>query len=296
MITEKSQKQAKIFDVGLNSTSSSKVLRAVRDSILKAGNKRPLLISTPNPEIVLMAKKDDRLRKIINSFDFSIPDGIGLAAASKYLSLKSPKNIILRFSINFFEGLWVGFSLLFNKDWIYESLNIIKGRVLFMDLLKLANKKKWRVFLLGGRGAPEEAAMEIQKSYKRVSIKAIDAPKLNLEGKTIARRDIKIEKDIIRYINDFKPHLLFVGITPPKQEKWIARNVSKLNSQVIMTVGGTFDYVGNKYPLPPAWMERLGLEWLWRLVTQPNPKRIKRVLTAFPIFPLKVFWYKLSQK
>jgi N-acetylglucosaminyldiphosphoundecaprenol N-acetyl-beta-D-mannosaminyltransferase len=296
MITEKSQKQAKIFNVGLNSTSSSKVLRAVRDSILKAGNKRPLLISTPNPEIVLMAKKDDRLRKIINSFDFSIPDGIGLAAASKYLSLKSPKNIILRFSINFFEGLWVGFSLLFNRDWIYESLNIIKGRVLFMDLLKLANKKKWRVFLLGGGGAPKEAAMEIQKSYKRVSIKAIDAPKLNLEGKTIARRDIKIEKDIIRYINDFKPHLLFVGITPPKQEKWIARNVSKLNSQVIMTVGGTFDYVGNKYPLPPAWMERLGLEWLWRLVSQPNPKRIKRVLTAFPIFPLKVFWYKLSQK
>lgn len=293
-------KQGQIFKVGLSSTSVSKVLRAVRDNVLRHEHRsiktEPVLISTPNPEIVLMASKDESLRKIINSFDFASPDGVGLAAASKFLSLKSPKNILFGAIVDFCEGIYVGLSIIFNRKWLYKDTTIIKGRELFIDLLKLANKKKWRVFLLGGDGAPKEAMEELEKSYKRVKIQVADAPKLNLEGKVVSRRDIKTEKDIISKINSFRPNMLFVGMTPPKQEKWIARNVSGLKTEMIMTVGGTFDYVGNRFPLPPAWMEKFGLEWLWRLFTQPSLKRAKRVLTAFPVFPLRVFWYKVTKK
>lgn len=299
MTTKKSRKFDLIFKVGLNSTSLSKVLRQIRLHILNirksSDQAQPLLITTPNPEIVLMARNDRKLREIINNSDFSLPDGVGLAAAERFLRLKNPKNPLFRLFVDFFQGLYVGFCVLFNRSWLFEDLTIIKGRKLFLDLVKLANKKKWKVFLLGGKGAPKDAKAELEKSLKRVKIEAMDATKLNLEGKTTSRRDIRVEKEIVKRINSFKPDILFVGITPPKQEKWIARHINVLNTAVIMTVGGTFDYVGNKFPLPPESMENIGLEWLWRLITQPSVKRIKRVLTAFPIFPLKVFWYKITK-
>lgn len=300
MVYKTSQKYDQIFKVGLNSTSLSKVLRKVRNVVLSRRRNRTqahsFYITTPNPEIVLMAKDDRNLRDIINRSDFSLPDGIGLAATERFLSLSHPKNIILRAFVDLFEGLYVGFCVLFNREWLFEKLPIIKGRQLFLDLLKLANKKSWKVFLLGGNGAPAAAKQELGKSLKKVQIEAMDAPSFNLEGKTVSRRDIKREEEIIEKINSFKPDLLFVGMTPPKQEKWIARYVDALDTAVVMTVGGTFDYVGNKFPTPPKEMDNLGLEWLWRLVTQPNIRRIKRVLTAFPVFPLKVYWYKITKK
>ena len=77
----------------------------------------------------------------------------------------------------------------------------------------------------------------------------------------------------------------------PKQEKWIYKNVKKLDVKGIIAVGGTFDYVFGKASLPPKWMEEAGLEWLWRLLHEP--KRVFRILNAVVIFPLKVWRSKL---
>jgi N-acetylglucosaminyldiphosphoundecaprenol N-acetyl-beta-D-mannosaminyltransferase len=97
---------------------------------------------------------------------------------------------------------------------------------------------------------------------------------------------------VVRQINTFKPQLLFVAFGNPKQEIWIHNNLPKLNVGGAMAVGGAFRYVAGISKLPPKWMAACGLEWLWRLITEP--KRISRILNAVIVFPLKIILYKLS--
>jgi len=299
----KGHKQAQIFEIGLNSTPKGKVLRFVRE-IFKDFNKNTnryprVFIVTPNPEIILMTQIDQNLSEILNSADFAVPDGVGLSQAAKFLELPNPKNKLFRFFSLIFQGLVVGLSTFVNKKWLYKPLNTIKGRELFMDLVRLANKKSWRIYLLGGRdGVAEKTAEVLLKNLKKVKIKYSSGPELTNSANPIDKSNIKVEKDIIDQINEFRPHFLFVAFGPGKQEKWLYKWLPKLNIGAGMVVGGTFDYVSGKTKLPPSWMANSGLEWVWRLITQPfyYPKRIKRVFTAFPVFPLKVFWYKFNLK
>jgi N-acetylglucosaminyldiphosphoundecaprenol N-acetyl-beta-D-mannosaminyltransferase len=87
--------------------------------------------------------------------------------------------------------------------------------------------------------------------------------------------------------------LLFVAFGNPKQEIWIHNNFQKLDIGGAMAVGGAFRYVAGTSSLPPKWMERGGLEWVWRLVTEPA--RISRIFRAFPMFPLRIFWSRIFE-
>jgi len=283
-------KQAKILDITLNSTSESRVLGFVRVSLI---GQEKFFIVTPNPEILIRAQKDKSLKKILNAADISLPDGVGLAQAAKFINLPGPKFGPLRFFALLFQGAVVGLATFVKLDWLSGSLNLIRGRDMFLALLKLANQKNWRVFLLGGReGVAGQTAEILAKSLKKVRLAFSDGPQLNEKAKPVTKEDVFVEKKVVEKINQFKPHLLFVAFGAPKQEKWVYKWLPRLNVGGAMVVGGAFDYLAGRTNLPPAWMENLGLEWLWRLVKQPW--RLRRIFTAFPIFPLKVFWHKLT--
>jgi len=79
---------------------------------------------------------------------------------------------------------------------------------------------------------------------------------------------------VVKEINEFKPELLFVGFGHQKQEKWIADNLDKLKIKVAMGVGGSFDYLVKPWLRAPKMIQKMGFEWLWRLMLQPW--RIKR--------------------
>jgi N-acetylglucosaminyldiphosphoundecaprenol N-acetyl-beta-D-mannosaminyltransferase len=297
MMTIKDRKQAKIFEITLDSTSKGEVLRYVRAKLSakgKTGSRwAKFYIVTPNPEIVSMASEDPDLVKAINGATFSVPDGVGLSQAVKFLSLPNPKLKFLRPMILPIQGLEVWLATWFDKDWLNSEVGLIKGRELFESLIALANKKRWRVVLLGDmQDSAGKALVALMRSYKRVGLTAISAPMLTNAGKPLTLADKEREKEVLRKINEIKPHLIFVGFGAPRQEKWIARNLLGLDIGGAMVVGGTFDYISGKAKVPPTFMANLGLEWLWRLLREPW--RIKRILTAFPIFPLKVFWYKLT--
>lgn len=232
-----------ILGVRLDSTSTSSVLNTI-GGFWHSGYKFSLF--TANPELLVMAAKDQSLKKIINSADLVIPDGVGLKYAAKFLHKM--------------------------------DLNIIPGRKLFLKLLALARKNNRKVFFLGGKGIENVFA----------------GPVLDENGEPKTAKEAKIQKEVIQKINEIKPDLLFVGFGMPKQEKWIDKNAEKLDVKGIMAVGGTFDYVFGKARLPPEWLEKLGLEWLWRLLHEP--KRAPRILNAVIIFPLKVLCSKLWQK
>jgi N-acetylglucosaminyldiphosphoundecaprenol N-acetyl-beta-D-mannosaminyltransferase len=296
MIVKKAQKQANILSIKLSSTSTVRALRFVRGRLRNfdknVAKKAKFIIVTPNPEIVTKAQKDKELARILNSADLSLPDGVGLVAAHKFMSFRAPKCKILRAPVLLVQGLVVGFAVLFADRWLTRDLNIIKGREFFLELMKLANSKSWRIFLFGGEeGEAGMAVKNLQKSLKKVVLESAEGPMLDNNTTPISKRDIKKEKDVIRNINRLRPHILFVALGAPKQEKWLDRRMKDLDIGGGMVVGGTFNYIAKKTTLPPKQVEKLGLEWLWRLMSQPE--RAKRIFTAFPLFPLRVYWYHL---
>lgn len=253
-------KYAQIVNIGLNSTSINSVLALVRNFIAR---NHKFSIFTPNPELIVMALNDNELFRAINTADLAIPDGVGL-----------------KYAVRFLDGI---------------NLNIIPGRKLFLDLISLANKKGWKVFFLGGRG--DEAGItagKLKLNYKSIKIKTLAGPILDNKANPISERDIVMQNEAIKKINDFKPQLLFVGLGMPKQEKWISKNLSRLDVGGAMAVGGTFSYIAGYSKFPPKWMERSGLEWFWRLISEPW--RISRIVNAVIIFPLRIFWYKVQQR
>lgn len=247
-LNKTAREQVNILDITVDSTDISQVLTAVAE---KVSHNIKFYITTPNPELILASTKNKKLKDALNNADFSIPDGVGLRTA-------------------------------------VCNLNIIKGRVLFLQLVKLAYKNKWRVFFLGGLDNEAELAA------KKLGARFAKGPILNNEAKPVLERDIKLQIDVIKKINEYRPHLLFVAFGNPKQEIWIYKNLSKLNIGGAMAVGGTFRYLSGFSKLPPKWMEKLGLEWVWRFLTEP--KRIFRIFNAFPLFPIRVWIHKLKTK
>lgn len=277
---KKSQDYVNILEIKVLSTTLSRLLTGVRENI---AHNRKFSIVTPNPEIILASTGNVLLKEALNSADFSVSDAIGLSQAAKYLSLDAPSNIIIRLFVVFLQGLVVGAATFFDRDWLTKDLKPIKGRVLFEKLIELANKKGWKVFFLGGLGKEAEISKEkLEINYKNLKIETFTGPKL----------DESFQKEAVARINRFEPQLLFVALGHPKQEIWIYKNLKSLNVGGAMAVGGTFRYIAGMSHLPPKWMANSGLEWLYRFITEPW--RIKRIFNAFPIFPLRIFWFKVT--
>jgi N-acetylglucosaminyldiphosphoundecaprenol N-acetyl-beta-D-mannosaminyltransferase len=263
--------------------------RALRD------DRARFSVVTVNPELVLMSQKNRELKKSVNGSTFPIPEAIGIVHAYKFLSLPLSGGKYGRFIKGILQGMTVGAATFFNRKWLTREIKPVKGRVFFVSLIKLAERRSYRVFLLGGEGSEGNlTANNLRAKYHDLKITSDKGPMLDADAKPITPGDKIKEKNAIDMINKFKPHLLFVSFGNPKQEIWIRKNLGKLNIGGAMAVGGTFRYLAGFAPLPPKWIEKNGLEWAWRLVTEPT--RIKRILNATIIFPWKVFRFKMAKK
>ena len=211
-----SQTQAKrgddrvnVLGVGVSSTSTSSVLEKVDEFLQKNGKMK--LVVTVNPEFVMLAHEDSEFKKILNSADLAIADGVGLKLAG--------------------------------------VKNVVPGRKLVEALLH----KGYKVFYLGSRVATE-MARKFGGGYD--------------DGEIDIKKPLRND-EIVAKINKFKPDILLVAYGAPWQEKWLWANRQRLNAKVGMGVGGAFDYLTGRVSIPPEWLNKMGLEWLWRLVNQP---------------------------
>ena len=91
------------------------------------------------------------------------------------------------------------------------------------------------------------------------------------------------DAEIISMINAASPDIVWVGLSTPKQERWMAAHVGKLTASVLVGVGAAFDFHAGLKPQAPRWMQRSGLEWLFRLLTEPR-RLWKRYLVNNPLF------------
>jgi len=151
-------------------------------------------------------------------------------------------------------------------------------------LAELSSQEGYSIFLLGAAdGVAAAAAQQLQNRF----------PELRIAGTYVGSPAPEEEDQIVARIQDVDPDLLFVAYGAPRQEKWIARNLARLSVGVAIGVGGTFDFISGEASRAPAWVQRLGMEWLHRLAHQPW--RWRRML-ALPRFGLLVLRQRFRQE
>ena len=139
-------------------------------------------------------------------------------------------------------------------------------------------RKGYRLYLLGAApGVAELAAQNLRAAN----------PGLEVAGTHAGSPSAAEEDDIIRRIRAAKPDLLLVAYGVPAEEKWIARNRLRLGVPVMMGVGGAFDFAAGVTKRAPGWMRRLGLEWLFRLISEPWRWRRQLALPRFVALVLR---------
>ncbi len=227
-------------------------------------------ITTPNPEILLQAQKNNKFLKVLNRSDLNIADGTGILWASKYLKIVEKNN---NKTIKVIKWIFSLKTIFLFPRYIRTVLpERVTGSDLMLEICKSSNAK---IFLLGAReGIAEKAKENIEKIHKEAQIVGTFAG-------TPLPQD---EKTIIEKINDSEADILFVAYGAPAQETWIYQNLKKLKTvKVAIGVGGAFDFIAGTKKRAPKWMQKTGLEWLYRLLQQP--KRIKRIYNATIKFP-----------
>ncbi len=144
----------------------------------------------------------------------------------------------------------------------------VAGSDLIWRLAERGAECGWQIFLLGaGEGVATQAAAKLSARY----------PALQIAGVWSGSPNPQDEDSIVARVNTSGAQILLVAYGAPAQDLWIARNRARLNTRVAMGVGGAFDFIAGRLPRAPLWMQRAGLEWLFRLARQPW--RIRRQLS-----------------
>ena len=240
-----------IMGVRIDNLSMDEVLKIAEEKIEK---NEQYIIYTPNTEFIMMCQKDKEFLNLMNESDINIPDGIGLIYAGKI-----------------------------KKHPLKEKVG---GYDLSVNLLKMANDKGLKLYVVGGKPGVAEAAMEnVREKYP--GIKIVGTQHGYFKGTHLGKKGHEEEIAVIEDINKHQPHILFVGFGAKKQELWIEYNKDLINANVIIGNGGTLDGLAGIVKRAPDIFIKLGLEWLYRLMKEP--KRIKRQI-VLPVFMLKVIF------
>ena len=223
------------FDIlGVRITKSSKrELISHLATDLKHG--RQSAIFTPNSQMLLAASKDRELRKLLNSSELNIPDGVGVRLAARLRGVR---------------------------------LESMSGIDIAEELLSVAASKGYRVFFLGAkRGVAEKAADNMRVRYPTLQICGMHHGYFDKSGAENAA--------VLKKIRTAAPDILFVCFGFPLQERWIIENISRIPSvKLALGLGGSLDVWAGEVKRAPRAVQFLCLEWLWRTLLEPRRARI----------------------
>jgi N-acetylglucosaminyldiphosphoundecaprenol N-acetyl-beta-D-mannosaminyltransferase len=169
-----------------------------------------------------------------------------------------------------------GMPLVWSADWLGESL---RGRVAGIDLLHglcaLSAAEGYRCYLLGAQPVVNgEALQNLITAY----------PQLRICGGHSGY--FEQDRPVVDAINRAKTQVLFVGMGSPRQELWLGRNWSALNCRIALTVGGAFDVISGKLSRAPLGLQKLGLEWMWRMLQEPRRLGWRYLIEGRKFLPL----------
>ena len=218
------------------------------------------LVATANAQFYVLASQSSRFAHVLRSAEFVCADGISIIGASRLLTGRIPDRI--------------------------------PGVDLIGTLCKHGADRGLRVFLLGGRpGSAAATAKLLLRSYEGIQIVGVDCPPFGFE------EDAKALQPLLEKIRSAAPQIIFVGLGAPKQEFFINEHIRPIGVPIAVGVGGSFDMYSGHLRRAPQWLQKLGLEWGFRLAQEPY-RLWKRYLignSVFCCYLLRDFLRKLEK-
>ncbi|WCT10729.1 WecB/TagA/CpsF family glycosyltransferase [Mucilaginibacter jinjuensis] len=217
--------------------------------------KPQLLINTINQYSYCIANQDPEFKKSLQESDVLLPDGIGVVMAIRFLTGKKVEKIA--------------------------------GADLHQYLLHSLNESNGKCFYLGASNFTlEKIKARVNVEYPNIKVQTYSPPFKKVFS-------VEDNKKIFAVINAFRPDVLFVGMTAPKQEVWATKNKLKLNAKLICSIGAVFDFYAGTTKRPNKIWINLGMEWLGRLTSEPV-RLWKRYLYFGPVFAGLILKEKLK--
>ncbi len=221
----------------------------------------PGLVVTANPEMVQAALADAGLRSILEKADLVLPDGVGVVWAGRVLGTPFPGRV--------------------------------PGADLVEALLERGSQRGWRFYFLGGRPSISSGKGSSVSVAQAAASRAVERyPGLKIAGFMHGYFSPAEEDSVVRAVNESGADILLVGMGAPRQEKWIWRNRDRIWAAACIGVGGTLDVLAGAVRRAPPVFRRAGLEWFYRLVTQPS--RFGRML-CLPVFAVNVLMERFGR-
>ncbi len=224
------------------------------DNLNKIKLDKQLIINTLNGHSYSVAKKDHLFQEALHSSDILLPDGSSVT-----------------FGVHLENGI---------------KIPKIAGYDVFIHLLNYLNKRNGSCYFLGSM--TETLALienKINLEFPNIKVGSFSPPYVQEFSLTQSTQMCQI-------VNEFNPDVLFVGMTAPKQEKWVYKNKNLLNAKVICSIGAVFDFYAGTKKRPAAWMIKCNLEWFGRFLSEPK-RLFHRYFISTPLIFIDLFLNKL---
>jgi N-acetylglucosaminyldiphosphoundecaprenol N-acetyl-beta-D-mannosaminyltransferase len=206
---------------------------------------------------VMESQRDENIRRMHNEAGMVTPDGMPL--------------------------VWLG------KQAGHAHVDRVYGPDLMLAIMEKSQKEGYRHYFYGGAdGVPELLKQKLQEKFPTIQVVGTYSPPF---------RPLSPEEDqqIVEMINETNPDIVWIGLSTPKQERWMSSHVGRISAPVMIGVGAAFDFHAGLKSQAPRFIQRSGFEWLYRLVTEP--KRLwKRYLVNNPLFIIGIVQQKLGLK
>lgn len=221
-----------------------------------ATGERASYVVTPNVDHIVRLEKDEAFRRAYSGADLILTDGMPLVWISGLLGTP-----------------------------IREK---VSGSDLFPKLCERAAARGLTMFFLGAaEGVAAEAAENMQRKYPGLQVKGVYSPPFGFE------RDEAESERIVGIVKEAAPQILILALGSPKQEIFISENLKRMDVPVSLGLGAALDFAAGNIPRAPGWMQRCGLEWLFRLMREPRRLFRRYLIDDMRIFALTArYWRK----
>lgn len=227
----------------------------VSSTIQRLISREKQFVACANPHSIVVAKGDADFRRALRSANVLLPDGVGVLLASRILGLSHRYRIA--------------------------------GMDYFLSLSEICDKRNAKYFFLG---SSELVLNRIQArlayEFSGIEVAGTFSPPYAAE---FSKKDSEL---MVEKVNSVRPDVLWVGMTAPKQEKWIHENLASIDVPVVCAVGAVFDFYAGTRKRAPEWVCNLGFEWLPRLLREPA-RLFRRNFVSSPLFLAMVLAEKL---
>ena len=195
-------------------------------------NREQHYVTLTSPHSVVMCRRDRRLQQATDGASLTLPDGVGIILAATLLR--------------------------------YPHRGRVPGPTLMLRLCEEGRGWGVRHFFYGGRpGVADALAARLTAQFPGLAVAGAYCPPF----KELAE---EVDAEIVQHINRCQPDIVWVGLGSPKQEKWMAQHIGKINAAALIGVGAAFDFHSGRVKWAPKWIRTMGIEWAYRFSKEPK--------------------------